>query len=200
MNEREILTTTDLAWLDTVRVSLGEGLPDSPRRLPKATTIAALVPPLLVDARLSEETYRKEQERLDKRERKRKALRERKPYTRKRGTVHPNKKKATRRRLLKRQWAQRPMSCLMRSGGAWSLDPALWARYIEPLWQQWLPSDLKVVRYCGYGKREKPYSVYTIDVFHKEHGKLYDGNSQYIYDICTASEASSSRLLVPNSL
>lgn len=192
MNEREILTKQELDWLYTKQVSLGEGLPDSPRRLPKATTIAALVPPLLVDARLSEETYRKEQERLDKRERKRKALRERKPYTRKRGTVHPNKKKATRRRLLKRQWAQRPMSCLMRSGGSWQLDKALWEKHIEPLWKAYLPSDLKVKRHRGYGTRAKPLSIYTIDVVHKELGKLYDGNSQYIYDVSRPTSSTDS--------
>ena len=149
----------------------------------KATTNPLLVPSLLVDARLSPETFQMEVDRLAKIQKKKTSLRKRKPYTRKRGTVHPNRKKATRRRLLERQWASRPMSCLMRSGGSWNLDREQWDRHIAPLWAKWLPKDLKVKRYRGYGTRAKPYTVYTVDVIHAEHGLLYSGNSQELYDL-----------------
>lgn len=175
------LTDADLVWLDTVRVSTADMPLDRPVRASKATTNPLLVPSLLVDARLSPETFQREANRLAKLEKKRASLRKRKPYTRKRGTVHPNRKKATRRRLLERQWAEKPYSCLVRSGGSWQLDRKQWDELVAPLWERWLPKDLTVKRYRGYGSMAKPYTVYTIDVLHREHGKLYDGNSQMLY-------------------
>lgn len=172
-----------MAWLDTVRVSLPDMALDRPRRGVEATTNPLLVPSLLVDARLSPETFRLETERLSRLAKKKASLRKRKPYTRKRGTVHPNRKKATRRRLLERQWAERPYSCLIRSGGSWRLDRHKWERHIAPIWARYLPADLTVKRYRGYGTREKPYTIYSIDIVHKELGRLYDGNAQELYDL-----------------
>jgi hypothetical protein len=138
---------------------------------------------LLVDARLSPETFQREANRLAKLEKKRASLRKRKPYTRKRGTVHPNRKKATRRRLLERQWAEKPYSCLVRSGGSWQLDRKQWDLHVAPLWGTWLPKDLSVKRQKGYGTRANPYTIYSIKVVHATHGVLFDGNSQLLFDL-----------------
>lgn len=44
------------------------------------------------------------------------------------------------------------------------------------------PLDLTVKRRWGYGTREKPYTIYDIDVRHRKHGLLYRGQDQLIYD------------------
>lgn len=197
MNDTEFLTTEDLVWLDTVRVSTAAMPLDRPVRASKATTNPLLVPSLLVDARLSPETFQMESDRLAKLEKKRMALRARKSYTRKRGTVHPNRKKATRRRLLERQWALRPYSCLIRSGGSWKLDREQWDKHIAPLWERWLPKDLKVRRYRGYGTRANPYTIYTIKVVHATHGVLFDGNNQLLFDMSRPTASTGSESVEP---
>jgi hypothetical protein len=74
---------------------------------------------------------------------------------------------------------------LIRSGGSWEIDRALWDRDIAPLWKAYLPKDLTVRRYRGYGTRAKPYTTYTMNVVHKDYGVVYDGNSQLLFDIST---------------
>src|SRR5690349_24313229 len=48
----------------------------------------------------------------------------RKKYTRKPGTVHPGKKKATRRRLMRTRWANNPFGCYIHGYGAHRVDKA----------------------------------------------------------------------------
>lgn len=165
-----------------IRATYINGLPEAVGEARTATDNPLLVPSLLLLPGLSAETRRMEEVRLAKLEKRRIALRERKPYTRKRGTVHPKKKIATRRRLLIKQWALRPRSCLMRSYGSWSLPLADWNRLIAPLWEQYDSKNLTVRTNKGNGYREKPHTVYNIDVYHKVHGKVYDGNSQLLYE------------------
>lgn len=107
----------------------------------------------------------------------------RKPYTRKPGTVHPGKKKATRRRLMRNRWATNPFGCVIHGYGTHAVDKEKWDRLIQPLWDKYDPTDLTVVKYRDCGTKVKPYTVYTLDVYHKEHGLLYCGNSQLIYDL-----------------
>lgn len=123
---------------------------------------------------------------LAKLERKRKALRERKPYTRKRGTVHPNKKKATRRRLLAKRWATNPFGCVIRGYGAHSIDRAKWELYITPLWARYDSVLLSVVKYGRpFGTKIKPYTIYSLDIMHATEGVVYCGASQELYDLST---------------
>lgn len=134
---------------------------------------------------------RRQEKELAIKARKKKSLRKRKPYTRKRGTVHPNKKKATRRRQLKNRWAKDPYWCVAYGYGCRKIDRELWDRYIAPLWKQYDPQDLEVKTYRGYGTKEKPITVYTLDVIHKKHGLVYNGNSQHIYDVSSSPIAPS---------
>ena len=144
--------------------------------------------------RLSDETRGMEEERLARTERKKRSLRQRKPYTRKRGTVHPKKKEATKRRAYAKRWATDPYGCLLNSYGSWSLDREKWDKHIAPLWKVYLPSELKVKRMQGYGTKEKPYTVYSVQVEHAPtRSVLYDGNSLEILEL-------SSSLVVPSVL
>lgn len=140
-----------------------------------------LIPSLLVDAKLSRETLRLEQGRLDKLARKRKALRHRKPYTRKRGTVHPRKKEASKRRLMERRWRDNPLGCFLYGYGKKDIDKGLWYEHIAPLWEKYDSRDLTIVKHRGYGTKDRPLTVFTIDVVHKTEGVVYDGNSLELF-------------------
>lgn len=130
--------------------------------------------------RLSEETRAREIERLDKLNRKKRALRNRKPYTRKRGTVHPKRKAATRRRRLEKRWAENPVSCLIQRPGSWTLDRELWKEHVAPLWELYAPSDLSV-RAVGKGTRAEPYTVFSLRIMHRKLGLVFDGSSLELY-------------------
>lgn len=184
MNDNEILTNVDLAWLKQVQVSTDT---IELERLVQAAEPLADTSLLVAEAqgrvRLSDATRRAEEIRLMKLDRKKKALRERKRYTRKRGSVHPKKKEATRRRLQERQWATRPFACLLHGYGAKALDKSLWDLYIAPLWKQYAPAELEVVKYRGFGTKAKPLTVYSLDIKHRTLGVLYSGRNQELYDI-----------------
>jgi hypothetical protein len=139
--------------------------------------------------RLSDETRRMEEERLAALYRKKRALRSRKPYTRKRGRVHPKKKAATRRRRLEKNWRDNPFGCMINGYGAHSLDRALWDRHIAPLWQQYRPEDLKVrkakrdVYGKEFGTKSNPYTIYSLMVVHRTKGVVFDGASLELYEL-----------------
>lgn len=107
----------------------------------------------------------------------------RKKYTRKKGTVHPKKKQATRRRRLESRWADDPFWCVVYGWGAHSFDRKLWDKHIAPLWKIYNPRDLSVKKYRGYGTKAKPYTVYTINVVHSTLGVVYNGQDQELYDL-----------------
>jgi hypothetical protein len=117
--------------------------------------------------------------------RKAKLCKPRKKYTRKKGTVHPKKKKATRRRRMERRWANDPFWCVAYGYGAHSLDRELWDKHIAPLWEMYNPRDLSVKKYRGYGTKKKPYTVYTMDIIHSAKGVVYKGQDQELYDLST---------------
>lgn len=170
----ENLTNDEWVWLDTKQVSLDIPKPIKDRKPSDS---------FLVDAQLSESTRLLEVRRLDKLARRKRALRKRKKYTRKRGTVHPKKKEATRRRLLVRQWARKPYSCVIRGYGSHAVDRKQWDRLIAPLWEKYNPADLTVRKYRGYGLKGKPFTVYSLDIIHSTLGVVYNGNSQELYDL-----------------
>lgn len=175
----KILTNLEGVQLDTVpSVQI-----EQPRRGVEATTNPLLVPSLLVDARLSPETFEREVERLDRMARKKRALRQRKPYTRKPGTRHPKKKEATKRRRRKRVWEKSPFGCIIHGYGTHEIDKEKWDQYIAPLWVKYCPEDLSVKKYRGYGMKGKPFTIYTMDVVHKKEGIVYSGNGQELYDL-----------------
>lgn len=127
---------------------------------------------------------RREEKELAQKQRKRVSLRYRKPYTRKRGTVHPKRKEATLRRNKERLWREAPFWCVVYGYGAYDLDREKWDRYIAPFWEQYDPKDLEVKRYGRpYGTKANPYTVYTLDLVHKTAGILYCGNDQLLYDL-----------------
>ena len=173
----EILTNLGDIPFDTIEVSKVQ----RPVRRTEYPLLSPTVPSLLVDARLSPETFQRELERVDRMERKRKALRERKPYTRKRGHVHPKKKQASRRRLMERRWERNPLGCLLYSYGKKDIDKELWNEHIAPLWQEYDPRDLSIRKYRGYGTKDRPLTVFSLDVVHKTEGIVYNGSSLELY-------------------
>lgn len=173
----EILTNLEGIPFDILDIS---GI-KKPVTRPVGDVRSATLPSLLLDARLSKETLQKEIERVDRMERKRKALRERKKYTRKRGTVHPKKKEASRRRLMDRRWATNPLGCLLHSYGKKDIDKDLWYEHIAPLWEKYNPRDLEIKKYRGWGTKQRPLTVFGMDVVHKTEGVVYDGNALELY-------------------
>lgn len=145
----------------------------------------------LLHATLSDETRKAEEERLAKMERKRKGLRERKPYTRKAGCVHPKRKAATERKRQEKKWAEEPLNCINNSWGFWALDEELWEKHIAPLWLKYKPSDMVWKRSKKYnrevGNKQQPHDIYSIVIEHKKLGRLYDGDSQQLYDLSDSS-------------
>jgi hypothetical protein len=147
---------------------------------------------VFVRAKLSPLTRRVMERYYAKKAQKKEFLRSRKESA-VRGRHHHNTKKATRRRLLKKRWKDNPFGCVIYGYGAYSIDKALWEKYIAPLWEQHDPSHLKVVRYrknlsgVPLGTQENPYTIYDLKVVHSALGVVYDGQNQKIYDIQTGS-------------
>ncbi len=109
----------------------------------------------------------------------------RKPYTFKKGTRHHNRKKATARRLRAKRWATDPFSCFIHGYGSYAVDRKLWDKHIAPIWTGNNPPDLQIKKYGSpFGSRSNPYTVYSFDIVHTPTGSvLYNGNSQYLYDL-----------------
>lgn len=135
--------------------------------------------------RLSKETRKLEIQRLAKLAQKRNALRHRKRYTRRRGTVHPNRKLATLRRNRIRAWARNPLACVlaMNDFKCKRIDQDSWARLVNPIWTRFDPKDLTVVFPRKAGTRADPWTVYNMTITHKELGVVYNGPDQLLYDL-----------------
>lgn len=141
--------------------------------------------------KLSDDTRRRELDRIEKFTRKRKALRQRKKYTRKRGTVHPKKKLATERRRRERLWATKPLACVihMNRYKCKDIDATLWDKYVTPLWVSYDPKELTVEFPSTAGTRREPWTIYNMVV--KHNGKvIYNGEDQLIYDLSSPGRAS----------
>lgn len=174
------LTIDEWRWLDTMRVSLD---------IPKPAKDRKPLDSLLLDARLSGATRRAEEMRLARLDRKRLAKTNRKPRDKRKKPW--TAKQATARRAYKKLWKTRPYTCVVYGWGSYNIEKALWDKYIGPLWERYDPCDLKVVRNrtrkggARTGSREIPYTIYDIDVVHSTEGRVYDGNSQRLFDLST---------------
>lgn len=135
--------------------------------------------------RLSKETRKLEIQRLAVKARKRNSLRHRKRYTRRRGTVHPNRKLATLRRNRKKQWERNPLACVlaMNDFKCKRIDQDSWARLVNPIWTRYDPKDLTVVFPRKAGTRADPWTVYNMTITHTELGVVYNGEDQLLYDL-----------------
>lgn len=186
----EILTNDELASigtiLDQVRVRA-----DDPTLKPirdhntPVDGMSVLVLEQMGRVRLSSETRKLEVQRLAKLAQKRNSLRYRKRYTRRRGTVHPNRKLATLRRNRKKAWATNPLVCVLNMNyyKCKAIDRDSWARLVNPLWTRYDPQDLSVVFPKKSGTRADPWTVYNMTVLHKELGVVYNGPDQLLYDL-----------------
>lgn len=175
--------------MDTLRVS--EEVPLSLVEKNAPETPACLEEHLLVQeamgkCRLSPATRAA----LERAVKEKKGKKSRKKYTRRRGTVHPKTKEATAKRKYKREWFHNPFSCILAGYGSKKLDREQWDRLIAPLWKQYNPADLTVRRHRGCGTRERPLTVYTLDVVHVQLGPVYRGNDQLLYDLSLDASAS----------
>lgn len=130
--------------------------------------------------RLSEETRAMEEERLAKLARKKKSLRQRKKYTRKRGTVHPKTKAMNLKNRRARRWARDPVSCLTNGYGYWTLDRKLWEEHVAPLWKIYNPAELSVKK-TAKGTRLEPHTLFNIKIMHRKLGTIFDGSSLELY-------------------
>ena len=141
--------------------------------------------------RLSEETRRREEERLAKLARKKRSLRHRNNAKVKRGRRHHRAKAATVRRNRAKLWASNPLLCLLYRNRytCKAIDKKLWDEYIMPIWRMYEPSKLNINTKRGTGTRADPWTIYNIDVVHKELGILYKGEDQLLYDLsCPTGE------------
>lgn len=116
-------------------------------------------------------------------------LKHRKKYTRKPGHVHPNKKKATRKRRLAEKWAKNPWACVVYRYGCYKIPLEEWERVIGPFWTKYNPADLEIKTYRKnlhgelYGSRATPYTIYSLKLYHKKLGLLYNGHDQLLWDL-----------------
>lgn len=139
--------------------------------------------------RLSDETRAMEEARLAKLHRKKQALRNRKPYTRKRGTVHPKKKAATRRRRLEKNWENNPFGVVIHGYGAHAIDRDLWDKHIQPLFTEYSPHQLTLKKLKRdlkgryYGTKVNPFTVYSLQIEHKQLGTVFDGSSLELHHL-----------------
>lgn len=193
-NEWSFLTIDELRELDTLLISKGirtDQVDVGPlnRVNQPIGDKTLLVLELEGRVKLSRETKKLERERMYRAARKRRALRFRKPYTRKPGTVHPKRKEATERRRRARQWASDPFVCILNRNRmkCKRLDQDSWKRLIDPLWTRYDPKDLSIVFPRRSGTRADPWTLYNMTVLHTELGVVYDGRSQELFDLSDSS-------------
>lgn len=184
------LTLDELAELDMLLVSKGIRVEeDSAGALKRSGEPIEGKSLLILEAegrvKLSEETRKLEVERLARAARKRNSLRKRKPYTRKRGTVHPKKKQATERRRRAKIWVTNPLLCILNRNRykCKRIDQDSWHRIVDPLWTRFDPKDLTVVFPKRAGTRADPWTVYNMNIMHKELGVVYNGQDQLLFDL-----------------
>lgn len=109
---------------------------------------------------------------------------QRKKYTRRRGTVHPKKKEATLRRTRAKNWATNPLACILYRNRykCKRIDRTLWTRYASPLWVKYDPSYLTVEFPATAGTRAVPWTMYNMVI--KYRGEVvYNGPDQELYDL-----------------
>ncbi len=184
------LTNQDLASIGTM-LDQKQVRPDDPAIIPIRTPqddvsgLSVLVLEQMGRVKLSDETRRLEELRLAKLARKRRALRYRKRYTRRRGTVHPKRKAATIARNRRKLWANNPLVCVLNMNDykCKRIDQDSWYRIVNPIWTRYDPKDLSVVFPSKAGTRADPWTVYNMKILHKDLGVVYNGEDQLLYDL-----------------
>lgn len=133
--------------------------------------------------RLSDRTRREEEERLAAYLRKVSGLRNRKKYTRKRGTVHPKKKQATERRNRERLWITQPLLCILYRDRrkCKSIDKGLWESEIMPLWKSYDPRDLSIDFPPRAGTKKEPWTLWNMIITHESGKVVWDGRDAEIH-------------------
>lgn len=189
-NMTEILTNDELDSIGTLLVQKQVRLDDPTLKPIRDSETPVEGTSLLVleqqgRVRLSKETRKLEIQRMARAAQKRNSLRYRKRYTRRRGTVHPQRKAATQRRNRKKAWERNPLACVlaMNDFKCKRIDQDSWARLVNPLWTRYDPKDLTVVFPRKAGTRADPWTVYNMTVIHKELGVVYNGPDQLLYDL-----------------
>ncbi len=105
----------------------------------------------------------------------------------KRGRYHPKKKKATRDRAALKRWSKTPYKSVVYGYGVWNVTEEEWNLRIGPLWEGRDPKHITLQRRWGYGTREKPYTVYDVNVLYKGE-VIYRGQDWLIYDSSVPNE------------
>jgi hypothetical protein len=131
------------------------------------------------EARLGRATRSAYEKKAAKAVRRKAALKKRKLP---KGRYHHNSKKATQKRAADKRWIEQPLKSLSFGYGVWSITPEEWEDKMGPYWVLYNPLDLTVQRRWGYGTREKPYTIYDINLHHEKHGRLYCGQDELIFD------------------
>lgn len=142
--------------------------------------------------KLSDETRALEEEWLAKTLHKAKALRNRKRYTRKRGTVHPKKKEATRRRTRMIRRAKEPFHCLLARDRrkCKRIDKELWFQLVQPLWSKYDPHYLTIDFPERAGTRANPWTLWNMTIKYKNE-VVWKGEDEYLYYLSGAGSVPS---------
>lgn len=204
-DERSYLTDAELDEIDTLLRLRGISLDDIEARAPTqlfepATgqdTIggtaslgmhsykpgALLVLEAQGKCRLSDWTRRAEEERLAAYLRKVNGLRNRKRYTRKRGTVHPKKKEATARRNRERMWITQPLLCILYRDRrkCKRIDKDLWEQEIMKIWRSHDPRDLTIDFPPRAGTKANPWTLWNMNITHTNGQVLWKGEDMEIW-------------------
>lgn len=149
--------------------------------------------------KLSKETRLMEEEWMFAMLRKKAGLRNRKRYTRKRGTVHPKKKEATRRRTRILNWSRTPLTCVLYRDRrkCKRIDQALWHKYITPLWDEYDPQGLSIDFPKRAGTRADPWTVWNMTV--RYNGQVvFSGEQQYLYELSDPQKCSAGSVPSPD--
>ena len=129
--------------------------------------------------------YRRYYERQEAKRLRKKKRRERggpQPGARK-GRRHWRSKAKTLERRRQRRWARRPFDCIlgMNKYRCKRLDRALWDRHVAPLWEQYSPEDLRVRFPHHSGTKADPWTLFNMQVVHKEKGRVFNGPDLHLY-------------------
>lgn len=105
----------------------------------------------------------------------------------KRGRHHPKRKEATRRRAALKRWYEQPYKSVVYGYGVWTISEEEWDQKLGPLWEKYDAKHLTVKRRWGYGTKDKPYTIYDVNVLYKG-DVIYNGQDTLIYDSSVPNE------------
>jgi len=138
--------------------------------------------------RLSDDTRRKELERIAEYEKDKHIRKVRGQGKRRRGKRHHNAKKAALKRRLANNWAKNPFGCILHRSpyACKKIDRGMWDRLIAPLWEQYPPENLTIEFPRTAGTKANPWTIYNMVVRHKE-VTVYNGENQLLFDLSSTT-------------